>query len=153
MKCPKCGFDDSKVVDSRPADEKIRRRRECLKCGFRFTTYEVIENIQLLVKKKDGSLEPFDKQKLIERILRSTAKRPVNMDTLTEMVDGITAEIKEKGNMEISSTEIGDMVLRRLKDIDRVAYIRFASVYMEFNDIESFVKIITELSEEEKDKR
>lgn len=150
MKCPECGFDDSKVIDSRPADNKIRRRRECLACKCRFTTYEIVENIPLMVIKKDNSIEPFDRQKLIDRLLRATVKRPVNLETIENMVEDIVTELKNSFQREVTSDKIGEMVLHKLKDIDRVAYIRFASVYRDFNDIESFMKIISELSDEDK---
>lgn len=149
MKCPECGYEDSKVIDSRPSEDKIRRRRECLKCKARFTTYEVIENIPLMVIKKDNSIEPFNRQKLIDRVLRATVKRPVKLETVEKMVDEIVNDLKNKLQREVTSEKIGEAVLLKLKDIDKVAYIRFASVYREFNDIDSFMKIITELSEEE----
>ncbi len=149
MRCPECGYDDSKVIDSRPTEDKIRRRRECLKCKSRFTTYEVIENIPLMVIKKDNSIEPFNRQKLIDRVLRATVKRPVKLETVEKMVDEIVNDIKNKLQREVTSEKIGEAVLLKLKDIDKVAYIRFASVYREFNDIDSFMKIITELSEED----
>ncbi len=149
MKCPECGFDDSKVIDSRPTEDKIRRRRECLKCKSRFTTYEVIENIPLMVIKKDNSIEPFNRQKLIERVLRATIKRPVKLETVERMVDEIVNDLKNKLQREVSSDKIGEAVLHKLKEVDHVAYIRFASVYRDFNDIDSFMKIITELSEED----
>ena len=129
MKCPECGYEDRKVIDSRPAENKIRRRRECLSCKCRFTTYEMVETIPLMVVKKDNTIEPFDRDKLI-------------------MVEDIVQELKNQFRREVSSDEIGELVLRRLKDIDKVAYIRFASVYRDFNDIDSFVRIISELNEE-----
>lgn len=149
MKCPKCGFNDSKVIDSRPADNKVRRRRECLECSERFTTYEIIEDIPIMVVKKDHTIEPFDSQKLIERILRATVKRPVKLKTVENMVENIQNDFKNNLQREVTSDKIGEIVLRRLKDIDRVAYIRFASVYREFDDIESFIKVVRELSTED----
>lgn len=148
MKCPECGFDDSKVIDSRPTEDKIRRRRECLQCKCRFTTYEVIENIPLMVVKKDNSIEPFDRQKLIDRVLRATVKRPVQLETVEKMVDEIVNELKNKLQREVSSDKIGEAVLHKLKEVDDVAYIRFASVYREFDDAESFMKVIGEMSSE-----
>ena len=148
MKCPECGYEDSKVIDSRPADNKIRRRRECLSCKSRFTTYEIVENIPLMVIKKDNSIEAFDRQKLIDRLLRATVKRPVSLETIENMVEDIVTELKNHFQREVTSDKIGEMVLQRLKKIDRVAYIRFASVYREFTDIDSFMKIISELNEE-----
>lgn len=148
MKCPECGYEDSKVIDSRPAENKIRRRRECLLCKCRFTTYEMVETIPLMVVKKDNTIEPFDRDKLINRLARATVKRPVQIEDLEKMVEDIVQELKNQFRREVSSDEIGELVLRRLKDIDKVAYIRFASVYRDFNDIDSFVRIISELNEE-----
>lgn len=148
MKCPECGYQDSKVIDSRPAENKIRRRRECLSCKCRFTTYEMVETIPLMVVKKDNTIEPFDRDKLINRLARATVKRPVQIEDLEKMVEDIVQELKNQFRREVSSDEIGELVLRRLKDIDKVAYIRFASVYRDFNDIDSFVRIISELNEE-----
>ena len=148
MKCPECGYEDSKVIDSRPAENKIRRRRECLSCKCRFTTYEMVETIPLMVVKKDNTIEPFDRDKLINRLARATVKRPVQIEDLEKMVEDIIQELKNQFRREVSSDEIGELVLRRLKDIDKVAYIRFASVYRDFNDIDSFVRIISELNEE-----
>lgn len=148
MKCPECGYEDSKVIDSRPAENKIRRRRECLSCKCRFTTYEMVETIPLMVVKKDNTIEPFDRDKLINRLARATVKRPVQIEDLEKMVEDIVQELKNQFRREVSSDEIGELVLRRLKDIDKVAYIRFASVYRDFDDIDSFVRIISELNEE-----
>ena len=148
MKCPECGYEDSKVIDSRPAENKIRRRRECLSCKCRFTTYEMVETIPLMVVKKDNTIEPFDRDKLINRLARATVKRPVQIEDLEKMVEDIVQELKNQFRREVSSDEIGELVLRRFKDIDKVAYIRFASVYRDFNDIDSFVRIISELNEE-----
>lgn len=148
MKCPECGYEDSKVIDSRPAENKIRRRRECLSCKCRFTTYEMVETIPLMVVKKDNTIEPFDRDKLINRLARATVKRPVQIEDLEKMVEDIVQELKNQFRREVSSDEIGELVLRRLKDIDKVAYIRLASVYRDFNDIDSFVRIISELNEE-----
>lgn len=148
MKCPECGYEDSKVIDSRPAENKIRRRRECLSCKCRFTTYEMVETIPLMVVKKDNTIEPFDRDKMINRLARATVKRPVQIEDLEKMVEDIVQELKNQFRREVSSDEIGELVLRRLKDIDKVAYIRFASVYRDFNDIDSFVRIISELNEE-----
>lgn len=148
MKCPECGYEDSKVIDSRPAENKIRRRRECLSCKCRFTTYEMVETIPLMVVKKDNTIEPFDRDKLINRLARATVKRPVQIEDLEKMVEDIVQELKNQFRREVSSDEIGELVLRRLKDIDKVAYIKFASVYRDFNDIDSFVRIISELNEE-----
>ncbi len=148
VKCPECGFEDSKVIDSRPAENKIRRRRECLECKCRFTTYEIVENVPLMVVKRDNTLEQFDRDKLINSLAIATAKRPVTMEVLEDMVEDIVQELKNQFRREATSFEIGEMVLHRLKAIDKVAYIRFASVYKDFNDIDSFVKIISELNKE-----
>ena len=150
MRCPECGFDDSKVIDSRPTDGRIRRRRECLSCKFRFTTYEIVENIPLMVVKKDHSIEPFDSMKLVERIRRATIKRPVSLETIENMVDEIEVELKNKLLKEVSSVQIGEMVLEKLKNTDHVAYIRFASVYKDFNDADSFISIISDLEDHKK---
>ncbi len=138
MKCPVCGYPESKVIDSRPITEgnSIRRRRECLACQKRFTTFEVIESVQLIVVKKNGGKELFDKQKMLAGILKATEKRPV--DAL-ELVDEIEAELQNSLRQEISSTELGELVMQKLKERDEVAYVRFASVYREFRDIESFL--------------
>lgn len=149
MRCPECGFDDSKVIDSRPTDGRIRRRRECLSCKCRFTTYEIVENIPLMVIKKDHSLQPFDSQKLVERILRATIKRPISLETIERMVEEVESELKNNFQREVTSEKIGEMVFHKLKKIDRVACIRFASVVRDFTDVDGFIKIISELSEEE----
>jgi transcriptional repressor NrdR len=149
MICPECGFNDSKVIDSRPAETKIRRRRECLECSGRFTTYEIIEDIPIMVVKKDSTIEPFDSRKLIERMLRATTKRPVKLKTIENVVESIQMHFKNNFQREVTSDKIGEIVMRRLKEIDHVAYVRFASVYREFDDIDSFVKIISELQSED----
>lgn len=138
MKCPVCNYPDSKVIDSRPTQDggSIRRRRECLACQKRFTTFEILETVQIFVIKKNGSKEMFDKNKLLSGVLKACRKRPVNAE---EIVSDIETELQNTLTQEIGSRELGDMVMRRLKDIDKVAYIRFASVYREFNDLESFV--------------
>ena len=152
MKCPYCGYDESKVIDSRPTDEgeRIRRRRECLKCGKRFTTYEVVEKPQLMVYKRDGSFEPFDRQKLIKGIQNAIKKRPVSVDDMKNLVDDIENTFANKMQTETTTSEIGDMVLMGLKKLDHVAYVRFASVYKDFSDVDSFIQIITELSDKKK---
>ena len=128
MRCPKCGCEESKVVDSRPSEsnDAIRRRRECTRCGFRFTTYERCEETPLLVVKKDGHKETFDRQKLMRGLVAATVKRD------------IVSELRDMGRMEVSSEDLGSMVLKRLMDMDKVAYIRFASVYRDFKDIDEF---------------
>lgn len=142
MKCPFCGFADSKVIDSRPADDgtTIRRRRECLDCQKRFTTYEVMERMPLVVIKRDGSRQSFDKVKLINGMVRACEKRPISMAE----IDGIAAEIEQelRGALEseVRSDRIGEMVMERLKNLDEVAYVRFASVYRSFKDINTFME-------------
>ena len=147
MKCPFCGFEDTKVVDSRPVDGKKRRRRECTNCGKRFTTYESVEMPALLVMKRDNSLELFDKSKLIKSISTAVKKRPVSAENITEIVDCV--EGCYSNSTQITSTEIGNAVLRKLKEIDQVAYVRFASVYKDFSDVESFINVISELKEDQ----
>ncbi len=150
MKCPECSCEESKVIDSRPTENKVRRRRECIQCGFRFTTYEIVEEVPLMVLKKDNSIEPFDREKLVERLCRATVKRPVSLDTIENMVEDIAAELKNSLQREVTSDKIGELVLHKLKNIDHVAYIRFASVYRDFNDVNSFMKVISELTEDNK---
>lgn len=148
MKCPECGCEESKVIDSRPTENKARRRRECIKCGTRFTTYEIIEEIPLMIIKKDHSIEPFDREKLVDRLCRATVKRPVSLETIENVVEEIAADLKNSLQREVTSDKIGELALHKLKQIDDVAYIRFASVYREFNDVDSFMKIISELKDD-----
>lgn len=145
MNCPYCGFSDSKVVDSRPADEKIRRRRECIKCHARFTTYEVVEVPLLMVEKRDGTYEPFNRNKLIQGIFSAIKKRPVTIDMVSEIADYIENYYANELKTIAPSREIGSLVLNKLREIDPVSYIRFASVYKDFTDIKSFVAAISEL--------
>ena len=144
MKCPACGNPDLKVIDSRPIEEgnSIRRRRECLQCAKRFTTFEMIEQAQIIVIKKDGSKEPFDRNKLVNGILKSTRKRSVDADAI---VDEIEAELQNTLRLEVPSVELGDMVLAKLRDIDEISYVRFASVYHEFTDVDSFMDELKKL--------
>lgn len=144
MKCPGCGYSESKVIDSRPVVEanSIRRRRECLSCQKRFTTFEVIETVPIIVIKKNGAKELFDKQKLLSGVLKSTEKRPIDAIVL---VDEIEAELQNSLRQEVESTEIGEMVMQKLKERDQVAYVRFASVYREFKDIDTFLAELNEL--------
>lgn len=150
MKCPYCGFAESKVIDSRPTDEdtRIRRRRECLGCGKRFTTYEVIESLPIMVVKKDNSREVFDRDKLLSGMIRACQKRPVSMDTLERAVDEIEAQLQNSLEREVPSMRIGEYAMEALKGIDEVAYVRFASVYRQFKDIKSFREEITKLLNE-----
>jgi transcriptional repressor NrdR len=145
MKCPYCGCADTKVLDSRSLEKKKRRRRECPSCLKRFTTYEVLDVPLLMVKKKDGSFEPFDKNKLIKGIYSAIKKRPVSVEDVTRIVSDIETSFANDMKNQITTTEIGDIVLEKMKDLDAIAYIRFASVYKEFTDKESFIKIISEL--------
>ena len=147
MKCPECGCEESKVIDSRPTENRVRRRRECINCATRFTTYEIIEEVPLMVIKKDHSIEPFDREKLMDRLCRATVKRPVSLETIERVVEEIASEFKNSLQREVTSDKIGEVALRKLKEIDDVAYIRFASVYREFDDIDSFMKIISELKD------
>ena len=147
MKCPYCGYDESKVIDSRPTDEgeRIRRRRECLKCGKRFTTYEVIETVPIIVIKKDKSRESFDRNKLLNGLLRACEKRPVSIDTLERVVDEIEGSLQNSLDREVPSSLIGKYAMEKLKTIDEVAYVRFASVYREFKDVGTFMEEIGKL--------
>ncbi len=149
MKCPYCGYDESKVVDSRPTDEgeRIRRRRECLKCLKRFTTYEVIETTPLMIIKKDKSREVFDRDKLLTGMMRACEKRPVSMSQLEEAVDEIENSLRNTLDREITSLQIGELAMDKLKDIDEVAYVRFASVYRQFKDINSFMAELKKILE------
>ncbi|HHV62295.1 MAG TPA: transcriptional repressor NrdR [Firmicutes bacterium] len=147
MKCPYCGAPESKVVDSRAVDEgsSIRRRRECVACGKRFTTYEVVDEIPLTVVKKDGRREPFDRNKILAGLLKACEKRPVPVARLEELVDHVERALKGKLEREVSSSEIGEMVMERLRDVDEVAYVRFASVYRQFKDIDRFMQELQKL--------
>ncbi len=147
MKCPECGCEESKVIDSRPTENKVRRRRECIQCGARFTTYEIIEEVPLMVIKKDHTIEPFDREKLVDKLRRAAVKRPVSLETIENIVEEIAAELKNSLTREVTSDKIGEAVLRKLKEVDDVAYVRFASVYRDFNDVDSFVKIISEMKD------
>ena len=140
MRCPNCGCEESKVVDSRPSEgnDAIRRRRECSRCGFRFTTYERKEEMPLLVVKRDGTKETFDRQKIMRGLVRATVKRNIPIKRLDQLIDSIESELRDEGVGEVSSQEIGSMVLKKLLDVDKVAYVRFASVYRDFKDIDEF---------------
>ena len=146
MKCPACGFADSKVIDSRPVEEgnSIRRRRECLSCQKRFTTFEIIETVQVIVVKKNGSKELFDRNKLLAGLLKACQKRPVSAE---EIVGEIENEIQNSLTQEITTTEIGELVMKHLKKKDEVAYVRFASVYREFKDIDTFMAELQQLQQ------
>lgn len=148
MRCPKCGCEESKVVDSRPSEnnDAIRRRRECIQCGYRFTTYERREETPLTVLKKDGTKETFNRQKLMRGLVAATAKRNIPISKLDSLIDDMESELRDSGVSEVSSKEIGDMVLKRLVNLDKVAYVRFASVYRDFKDIDEFNEELRSLS-------
>ena len=150
MKCPFCAYLESKVVDSRPADEgsSIRRRRECLNCHKRFTTYETVESLPLVVIKRDGSRQAFDKGKLLGSMLKACEKRSVPMSTLERLADEIEQSLQNEMEREIPSTEIGELVMDKLKDVDEVSYVRFASVYRQFKDISTFMDELSKLLKE-----
>ncbi len=150
MKCPFCGFEESRVIDSRPTDEgeRIRRRRECLKCQKRFTTYEIIESLPIIVIKKDHSREVFDRDKLLNGLLRACEKRPVSIDTLEHIIDDIESTLQNSLDREVTSEKIGELVMDKLKGVDEVAYVRFASVYRQFKDINTFMSELSKLLEQ-----
>ncbi|MEG1971638.1 MAG: transcriptional regulator NrdR [Oscillospiraceae bacterium] len=149
MKCPSCGYPESKVVDSRPMDdgEKIRRRRECLSCQKRFTTYEVIETTPIMVRKKDGSLEAFDSEKILNSMLRACEKRQVSLQEIENAAGEIELVLQNSMEKEVPSSKIGELTMEKLKTIDEAAYIRFASVYRQFKDINSFMDELKKLLE------
>lgn len=144
MKCPYCYTPESKVIDSRPADNgmSIKRRRECPSCGRKFNTYEKVEDIPLRVIKKDGSRQSFEKSKIMNGVTRACEKRPVTSEQIEKLVNEIEAQVYNKSNKEITTLEIGEMVMEGLKDLDDVAYVRFASVYRQFKDLDSFKKLL-----------
>lgn len=147
MKCPYCSFEESKVIDSRPTDEgeRIRRRRECLSCQKRFTTYEIIESLPIIVIKKDKSREVFNRDKLLNGLLRACEKRPVSLEKLENMIDEIEILLQNSLDREVSSNKIGELVMDKLKEVDEVAYVRFASVYRQFKDIGTFMNELNKL--------
>lgn len=147
MKCPYCGYIETKVIDSRPVEDNtaIRRRRECVHCQRRFTTYEKIEDMPVMVIKKDGSRQPFDKTKILAGILKACEKRPVSIDVLRDFVDDIEKQVYERVDKEITSSQIGELVMEKLVRLDQVAYVRFASVYKDFKDINSFMNELKKL--------
>lgn len=150
MKCPYCNFAETKVIDSRPTedDSSIRRRRECLKCMKRFTTYETVETVPVLVIKKDGLREPFNKRKILNGLLKACEKRPVSLGTLENLVDDIEKSVYNSLDQEITSKKIGEMVMNKLRDIDEVSYVRFASVYRQFKDINTFMDELNKILKE-----
>ena len=150
MKCPYCGYLESKVVDSRPADEgaSIRRRRECLSCHKRFTTYETMESLPLMVIKKDGSRQSFDRNKVLGGLIRACEKRPVSYQAMEGLVAEIEQALQNQMDREVSSAELGELVMERLKRLDEVSYVRFASVYRQFKDINTFMAELNKLLED-----
>lgn len=146
MKCPYCGKENTRVIDSRPTDDSsIRRRRKCDECGKRFTTYEKVETLPLIVVKKDNNREPYDREKIVAGIVRSCHKRPISMTQINDMVDDIEGQIFNMEEKEIPTTTIGSIVMDKLKDLDEVAYVRFASVYREFKDVNTFMDEIKKI--------
>nr|WP_325185524.1 transcriptional regulator NrdR [uncultured Oscillibacter sp.] len=147
MKCPFCGFSESKVIDSRPAEEgaSIRRRRECLSCGKRFTTYETVESLPMVVMKKDGSRQSFDRRKVLAGMIRACEKRPVPLADLERIAAEIEQDLQNSMEREISTEDVGEKVMERLRKVDQVAYVRFASVYRQFKDIDTFKEELNKL--------
>ena len=150
MRCPFCSYTESKVIDSRPAEEgaSIRRRRECLSCGKRFTTYEIIERLPLLVVKKDGSRQSFDRTKVINGLVKACEKRPVSAEQIEKIADEIEQELQGMLEREVPSERVGEIVMKHLKDLDEVAYVRFSSVYRSFKDINTFLEELNKLLKE-----
>ena len=149
MKCPACGHPENKVLDSRSADEDttVRRRRECLACGYRFTTYEKVETLPLMVCKRDNSREPFNRQKILNGLLKACQKRPVSIQQMEHLIDSIEAEFQNNLNSEVTTAAIGETIMNRLRAIDEVAYVRFVSVYRQFEDIDSFLEVLNSMKE------
>ena len=147
MKCPYCGYSESKVIDSRPADDgaSIRRRRECLSCAKRFTTYETVESLPMVVVKKDGSRQSFDRSKVLGGMIRACEKRPVPLAELERIADSEEQELQNGLDREITTAHIGELVMEKLRGLDQVAYVRFASVYRQFKDIDTFMKELNKL--------
>jgi len=155
MKCPFCGYKEDKVVDSRATAEEsaVRRRRECLKCGKRFTTYEYVEEVSLMVIKKDGRREPFDRKKLLAGITKACEKRPISMEKMEEIATYAERAIQKKSDREVNSARIGELVMEKLKNLDDVAYVRFASVYRQFKDVGQFMVELKDILNKDKPKR
>lgn len=155
MKCPTCQYNGTKVIDSRPVDDNkaIRRRRECESCGFRFTTFEKVEEMPLIVIKKDGSREEFSHEKVLRGLIRACEKRPVALDVLEELVFNIEQNLRRIGNAEVKTEDVGELVMDRLSKIDEVSYVRFASVYRQFKDINVFIDELRELIEKQSKER
>ena len=155
MKCPKCGYNESKVIDSRPAEEgaSIRRRRECLSCQNRFTTYETVERLPLLVIKKDKTRQTFDKNKLLNGIIEACHKRPITLEQMENVVNEIELELQNSLSHEVPSSKIGVLVMEKLKELDDVAYVRFASVYREFKDLDTFMRELEKLKSQKNENK
>lgn len=147
MKCPYCAYEESKVIDSRSADdgERIRRRRECLKCGKRFTTHEIVETVPIMVIKRDRTREPFSREKLYSGLMKACEKRPISIQTIDNVISNIEANIQNSLDREVTSEKIGELAMEHLKEIDEVAYVRFASVYRQFKDINTFMQELNNL--------
>ncbi|WP_100405074.1 transcriptional regulator NrdR [Bacillus solitudinis] len=147
MRCPACHYNGTKVLDSRPSHEgrSIRRRRECESCNHRFTTFEMVEEVPLIVEKKDGTRQEFSRDKILRGLIRACEKRPVSLETLEKIVNDVERELRGKGKNEVNSHDVGELVMERLANVDDVAYVRFASVYRQFKDINVFIKELTEL--------
>jgi transcriptional repressor NrdR len=154
MRCPYCGYKEDKVVDSRSTAEEsaVRRRRECLKCGKRFTTYEYIEEVSLMVIKKDGRREPFDRKKILAGIMKACEKRPVSIEKMEEIITQVERAVQKKSDREVLSSRIGELVMEKLKTLDDVAYVRFASVYRQFKDVGQFMVELKDILGKEKKK-
>ncbi len=152
MKCPYCGYKEDKVVDSRSTAEEsaVRRRRECLKCGKRFTTYEYVEEVSLMVIKKDGRREPFDRKKLLAGVMKACEKRPISMEKMEEVITQVERAIQKKSDREVSASRVGELVMEKLKTLDDVAYVRFASVYRQFKDVGQFMQELKDMLDKEK---
>ncbi len=148
MRCPSCHHQGSRVLDSRPSHEgrSIRRRRECEACSYRFTTFEIVEEVPLIVVKKDGTRQEFNREKIMRGLMRACEKRSIPLETLEQIVDDVERQLRERGKDEVSSRDVGELVMERLADVDDVAYVRFASVYRQFKDIDMFIQELTELS-------
>jgi transcriptional repressor NrdR len=148
MRCPFCNHPEDKVIDSRESKEgeSIRRRRECLKCTRRFTTYERIDEIAYMVVKKDGRREKFDRQKVMQGLVKASEKRPISMGKLAEIIDDVETRLSERPDRELTTTEIGELLMERLKTLDKIAYVRFASVYRDFQDVDAFLNELSDLA-------
>lgn len=155
MKCPFCGYKEDKVVDSRATQEEsaIRRRRECLKCGKRFTTYEYIEDVSMMVVKKDSRREAFDRKKILAGVVRACEKRPISIEKMEEIVTSVERMIQKKYDREVPTTKIGELVMEKLKNLDDVAYVRFASVYRQFKDVGQFMVELKDILNKEKKRK